>query len=222
MDSAPRAAHHASHSGPWAKAAAGEERDMRMHRTIAVFAVAIALLVSGQGVGLGAAGSVPHPAGRFTVDVALDGSTWRMDDGTNPFFPVFTGALARGNTFIVSGKIYPGGTLQSGGAFGGGADNPSGPETAGAIGTWVCRGTFNLDIGDIAGGAFPHVTSTQVFTFASGEVIVTEGPEGGAEVLRAIVGGAGALRHARGDVVETPLGVNTSNLFNVRMKFSID
>ena len=86
----------------------------------------------------------------------------------------------------------------------------------------MCRGTFDLDIGDIANGAFPHVTSTQIFTFDSGDVLVTEGPEGGAEVLRSIVGGAGHLRHARGDVVETPLGVNTSNLFNVRMRIRLD
>jgi hypothetical protein len=195
---------------------------MRMHRAVAVFTAAVALLVAGQETPAGAAGSAPHPGGRFTVDVALDGSTWRMDDGSNPFFPVFTGALARGNTFIVSGKIYRRGMLQSGGEFGGGATNPSGPETPDPIGTWVCRGTFNLDIGDIASGGFPHVTSTQVFTFDSGDVLVTEGPEGGAEVLRAVVGGAGHLRHARGDVVETPLGVNTSNLFNVRMHFRLD
>jgi hypothetical protein len=195
---------------------------MRMYRTITVVAMAVAVLVAGQGARAGASGSAPHPAGRFTVDVALDGSTWRMDDGSNPFFPVFTGALARGKTFIVSGKIYRKGTLKSGGDFGGGAGNPAGPETADAIGTWVCRGTFNLDIGDIANGAFPHVTSTQVFTFDSGDVIVTEGPEGGSEVLRAVVGGAGQLRRARGDVVETPLGVNTSNLFNVRMHFRLD
>lgn len=158
---------------------------------------------------------------RFVVDVALDGPTWRMNDGTNPFFPQFTGQLFRGNTFIVSGKIYRGGTLKSGGDFGR-PDNPAGPETPMPIGTWVCRGTFNLDIGDIANGAFPHVTSTQVFTFDSGDVLITEGPEGGGEVLRSIVGGAGHLRHARGDVVETPLGVNTSNLFNVRMQIRLD
>src|SRR5262245_35790800 len=45
---------------------------------------------------------------RFTVDVAMDGSTWRFDDGSNPFYPTFTGALARGKTFIVSGNIYKG------------------------------------------------------------------------------------------------------------------
>ena len=117
---------------------------------------------------------------RFTVDVAMDGRTWRMNDGTNPFYPLFTGDLMRGKTFIVSGRIYPRGTLAKGGDFGGTA-NPAGPELPNAIGTWVCRGTFNLDIADIAAGGFPHVTSTQVFTFENGGVIVTEGPEGGAD-----------------------------------------
>jgi len=159
--------------------------------------------------------------GTFTVDVAMDGRTWRMNDGSNPFYPVFTGQLMRGNTFIVSGRIYRGGTLAEGGDFGG-AHNPAGPELPNAIGTWVCRGTFNLDIGEIAAGGFPHVTSTQVFTFANGGVLVSEGPEGGATVLRALIGGAGAFDAARGDVVEKPLGVNTSNLFNVRFYFDVD
>jgi hypothetical protein len=168
-------------------------------------------------------GDSRHDRGRptFTIDVAMDGRTWRMNDGTNPFHPVFTGQLFRGNTFIVSGKIYRGGTLARGGDFGA-PGNPAGPELSNAIGTWVCRGTFNLDINDIAAGGFPHVTSTQVFTFDKGGVLVTEGPEGGATVLRAIVGGAGRFSDARGDVVEKPLGVNTSNLFNVRFDFNLD
>lgn len=158
---------------------------------------------------------------RFVVDVAMDGPTWRMNDGTNPFFPQFTGQLFRGNTFIVSGKIYRGGTLKSGGDFGR-HDNPAGPETPKPIGTWICRGAFNLDIGDIAAGGFPHVTSTQVFTFDSGETLVSEGPEGGATVMRAVIGGTARFGGARGEVVEEPLGVNTSNLFNVRFYFDLN
>lgn len=194
----------------------------RSRLTIAAVLAAVATVVSGVGVPVGASDQTVRPAGRFGVDVAMDGASWRMNDGSNPFFPVFTGALGRGNTFIVSGRIYPAGTLSGGGNFGGGISNPAGPETAGAIGTWVCRGTFNLDIADIAAGGFPHVTSTQVFTFDSGEVLISEGPEGGAEVLRAVIGGAGRMRHARGDVVETPLGINTTNLFNVRFAFRLD
>ena len=158
---------------------------------------------------------------KFVVDVAMDGPTWRMNDGTNPFFPQFTGQLARGKTFIVSGKIYRGGTLTSGGDFGGG-DNPAGPETPMPIGTWICRGTFNLDIGEIAAGRFPHVTSTQVFTFDSGGTLVSEGPEGGATVVRAVIGGTAPFGSAQGKVVEEPLGINTSNLFNVRFYFDLN
>ena len=147
-------------------------------------AVATALLV-GFASGAGAAGGNgfdPYKfldGPRFTVDVAMDGATWRFDDGSNPFYPTFTGDLARGKTFIVSGNIYKGGTLTEGGDFGGRTTPPARglPEP---IGTWVCRGTFNFDIGDIANGAAPHVTSTQFFYFDDGTLLVTDGPEGGA------------------------------------------
>jgi hypothetical protein len=158
---------------------------------------------------------------RFTVDVAMDGSTWRFDDGSNPFYPTFTGALARGKTFIVSGNIYKGGTLQEGGNFGE-PNNPLGPSIGEAIGKWVCRGTFNFDIGDIANGAAPHVTSTQFFYFDDGTTLVTDGPEGGAVTLRALVGGAGKHASSRGESQETPLGVNDTNLFNVRFRFKLN
>jgi hypothetical protein len=157
---------------------------------------------------------------RFTVDVAMDGSTWRFDDGSNPFYPTFTGALARGKTFIVSGNIYKGGTLKEGGNFGE-PNNPPGPGIPTPIGTWVCRGTFNFDIGDIANGAAPHVTSTQFFYFNDGTTLVTDGPEGGAVTLRALVGGAGKHASSRGESQETPLGVNDTNLFNVRFRFKL-
>src|SRR3989442_2942446 len=183
----------------------------RMKWTVAALTLAIGTLFLNHGVSVDAvrlSRLEPSPeAAKFVIDVAVDGSTWRMNDGTNPFFPHFTGDLSRGNPFIVSGRIYRGGTLAEGGDFGG-TNNPAGPETPDAIGTWVCRGTFNLDIAEIAAGGYPHVSSTQIFTFNFRGVIVTEGPEGGAPVLRAVIGGAGRFGTARGDVVETPLGVN--------------
>ena len=194
---------------------------LRLVARVAVLAAIVVVVVV-------VAANRPHADGlgkRFGVDVAIDGRTWRMEDGSNPFFPTFTGALARGKTFIVSGKIYRRGTLATGGDFGdasgpnGVANNPAGPETPGAIGTWVCRGAFNLDIDQIAAGEAPHVTSTQFFYFDDGSSIVSDGPEGGAEVVRAIVGGTGLFKQLRGEVTETPLGVNTSNMFNVRFAF---
>jgi hypothetical protein len=35
------------------------------------------------------------------------------------------------------------------------------------------------------------------------------------------LGGTGVFKQVRGDVKETPLGVNTSNMFNVRFAFSL-
>ncbi len=193
----------------------------RMKSVLALCAIAgITIAASAPPAPADAGSDQRKPAGRFVVDVAMDGRTWRMDDGSNPFYPIFTGQLMRGRTFIVSGRIYRGGTLAEGGDFGN-TDNPAGPDLPRAIGSWVCRGTFNLDISDIAAGGFPHVTSTQVFTFDNGGVLVSEGPEGGAAVLRAVIGGAGNYRTAQGEVTETPLGVNTSNLFNVRMHFNV-
>jgi hypothetical protein len=199
----------------------------RVKFSISILTVAVCALALGGGPRLAASPQhhAPVPGGTFVVDVAMDGRTWRMNDGTNPFFEFFTGALARGNTFIVSGVIYRARTLSEGGTFrlpgDPPPDNPPGPETPDPIGTWVCRGTFNLDIGDIGAGAYPHVTSTQIFTFHNGDVLVTEGPEGGAPVLRSVIGGAGRYRRARGDVIEIPLGINTTNLFNVRFRFRL-
>ncbi len=161
------------------------------------------------------------PDSRFLVDVAMDGRTWRLDDGSNPFYPTLTGNFGRGDSFIVSGKIYIANTLQSGGDFNR-PNNPAGPELPKAIGTWVCRGAFNFDFADIANGAAPHVTSTQFFYFDDGTVLMSDGAEGGTTTLRVVAGGTGRLRGAEGEVVETPLGVNDTNLFNVRFRFRIN
>ena len=158
---------------------------------------------------------------RFLVDVAMDGRTWRLDDGSNPFYPTLTGNFRRGNSFIVSGKIYIANTLKSGGDFNQ-PNNPAGPDLPKAIGTWVCRGTFNFDFADIANGAAPHVTSTQFFYFDDGTVLMSDGAEGGTATLRVVAGGTGRLRGAAGEVLETPLGVNDTNLFNVRFRFRIN
>lgn len=65
------------------------------------------------------------------LDVAIDGRTFRGSDGLNPFDPGPSNIM-RGNTFIVSGKVYPGGTIPEGqGVFG--------PDEPGSIGNWTCR-----------------------------------------------------------------------------------
>ena len=121
----------------------------------------------------------------FIVDVAIDGRTFGFDDITVTDVTL----VRRGTTFIVSGPIYPAGTLPEGGTPD--VPSPVGPDTPGRIGTWVCRGTFNIDFADILAGAAPHVTSTQFFYFDDGRMLVTDGPEGGMLVQRAVLGGTG-------------------------------
>ena len=193
----------------------------RMTRTTFVWVIAAGTLSFGASSKVAAADDPAPPAGiNFVIDVAMDGRTWRMNDGTNPFFPIFTGALARGNTFIVSGR-----DLSSPHSCGGRDFRRAGQSAR--------AGTArpNRDVGvprHVQPGyrrhcrrCYPHVTSTQVFTFNTGDIIVTEGAEGGAPVLRSVIGGAGRYRHVSGQVVERPLGVNTTNLFNVRFRFRL-
>ena len=147
-------------------------------------------------------------------DVACDARTFRLNK---------SGTLLdarRGDSFIVQGKIFPAGTIPAGGT----PDAPGSfdPDTApGSVGTWICRGNFNSDIGDIMKGAHPHLYSTQIHLFDNGSAFVHEGPEGGAPELRALLGGMGNFMGAAGEVLEEPIGVNRTGLFNIRHTFRI-
>src|SRR2546428_784121 len=62
----------------------------------------------------------------------------------------------RGDTFIVQGKIYPGGTIPKGnGVFS--------PDNSGSIGTWICRGTWMVNSSELAVGASPAFDTTQIY-----------------------------------------------------------
>ena len=157
-----------------------------------------------------------HHDGLHTLvyDVACDARTFRLNK---------SGTLMdarRGDGFIVQGKIYPGGTIPPGGTM----ENPGpfNPDTApGNIGNWVCRGTFSFDISEILAGSHPHLYSAQYHLFDDGKGLVHEGPEGGAPQLRAVIGGMGGFIGAAGEVLEEPIGVNSTGLFNIRHTFKI-
>ncbi len=149
------------------------------------------------------------------LDVACDARTFRLGNGR--LLP----EAKRGDSFIVEGKIYPGGTIPPGGTLE--APGTFNPDTAaGSTGKWVCRGTFNYDFSEILAGAHPHVFATQYFMLNDGRVLVSDGPEGGGVQLRSIIGGMGGYRGAAGEVTEAPFGVNSTGLFNFRFTFKID
>ncbi len=151
----------------------------------------------------------------IVFDVATDAGSFRLNRGAA--LP----EAKRGDSFIVEGRVYPGGAIPPGGSL----QSPGSfdPNTApGSIGKWVLRGVFNHDFGEILAGAEPFVFGTQYFLFNDGRVLISEGSHGGARAqLRAIIGGAGAFSGATGEVREEIIGVNRTGLFNQRFTFKI-
>ena len=193
-----------------------------MNRTISsrialgLGAIAIAIAAGSASPGLHAQHRQSANAKPITlsVDVATDASSFRFGRETSLL------EARRGDTFIVEGRIYPAGTIEPGGSLE--APGPFDPTSApGSIGTWVLRGTFNHDFTEILAGASPFVFGTQYFMFDDGRVLVSEGGHGGPPQLRTIIGGAGDLSGATGEVLEEIIGVNGTGLFNQRFPFQI-
>ncbi len=133
----------------------------------------------------------------LVLDVACDGNTIGVNPiGTDPAI------ISRGDTFIISGKIYPGGTIPVGGTF----ENPSdfGPDHAGSIGSWDCYGT------QLVSDNPAPVNSTQRYILNSGKELQSNGFETDAATVRAVLGGTGNCSGVRGQVTEEPIGINVT------------
>jgi hypothetical protein len=155
----------------------------------------------------------------LTYDVAVDNRTFRLQNDVNPFASM-PPALARGDAFVVDGKIYPGGTILQGGTPQ--SPGPFNLDTApGSLGGWICRGIFLVNFADIAAGASIHVNTTQLFEFTDGRGLVTEGLEGAVPTVRAVLGGMGRWSGANGEVRQELLGTNATGGFNVHLTFEI-
>jgi hypothetical protein len=142
----------------------------------------------------------------LVFDVALDGRTVHMvrANQTDPNAPP-----TLGDTFVMYGTIYPGGTFDQGSVN---------PDDLGGIGRWICRGAFNVDL---ASGAVPHAVSTVLHILGKGlsatdgaveeaaDAIVHEGLESGVPVIRrSILGGYGKYAGARGEALQEYRGDN--------------
>ena len=155
----------------------------------------------------------------FVLDVSEDAGTWRSTRGDFSHIA----ESKRGDTFIVEGSIYPGGTIPSG-------DNVFGPNSPGRIGTWVIRGTLIFDLDpDILAGAAPHVVGTQTYLlpehfeitnrYNTANSLASDGLEGGVTTQLIVLGGTGPCSGARGEVTQATLGSNSTGLFNLRFTF---
>lgn len=146
---------------------------------------------------------------RVTVDVAED-------------FSKFTPTLVspgdrqptRGSFFLTEGRVFPKGTIKGDGST-------FDPNSAGAIGTWLCRGTHLADASAIAdGSADVWVATTQNYLFPDDRLsVATEGREGSAPSVRTVVGGTGPLRDYVGEQHQQLLGFNTTGGVNLRVTF---
>lgn len=157
-----------------------------------------------------AAAASDHPdsrsRARLELDVACLGDT---------FAPDFAGAVdadagdLRGTTFNVEGLVYPAGTVPPGDGF-----DPAGPAPTGL---WLCQGWFILH----PARGLPHVATTQHYLLglvtddrpSPPTQLTSSGVEGGVpDSVRAVTGGTGRYRKARGQVTQTVIGTNTTTL----------
>jgi hypothetical protein len=152
-------------------------------------------------------------------DVACLGHTFRPIFPGPPYAPVQAtpppdlpgvgGPDSRGAVFIVEGLVYPAGTIPAGNGFD--------PASVPAQGHWLCRGWFISYLDRV----LPHVVTTQEYLCglitpaqpSPADTLVSSGVEGAIAVAnRAVIGGTGRLRHARGDIRQVVIGLNTTVL----------
>ncbi|MFN0166303.1 MAG: hypothetical protein ACKV22_07710 [Bryobacteraceae bacterium] len=185
----------------------------------------ITVFAGGLAVLIGLAGSVPRFGPVFdlkgvvqaanenilTFDVACDCRT-----GSPAFF-----SGNRGDAWIVSGKIFPAGTLPAGTA----TNDPTLPVNGVApIGDWTCRGQSAFPFPPAvaaAYGATPFAFNTQYFILNDGRALTVEGYAIPTGERLSVTGGIGGFSGAGGDVVEGPFGTNATECPNFRAKFRI-
>ena len=184
------------------------------------FVTALALVV----LTLGSFDPRPSAAGQpFEVDIAENGTRFVPDEtpALGPEFGELEGFPAYGSEFITEGYIYPAGTLDN--EPGVNADgSPQFPDLV--IGTWTCRGWHVGEGAATTEG--PIVVTTQIFDFGDtpGEnMIVTEGFELFTDdpIKRPITGGTGPFATARGESVQTLIGINEEP-FGVKLRVSFN
>ncbi len=133
------------------------------------------------------------------------------------------GMPADGSSFITRGYLYEPGTLTDSNGV-----NPDGsPEFPDkVIGEWICQGYMINDAGHATGGVW--VFSTQFFQIGSepgAQTIVTQGYEladTDVAIARAITGGTGEFKLARGEALQTLLGLNASEGVNLRVQIAVE
>jgi hypothetical protein len=163
------------------------------------------------------AGSLIAPAGLLadttpsTTTVVLDVAT---DAGTLAYSrpDALTTGIHRGDSYVVSGFVYGGFSIQNGDTT-----DSFAPDPAGSIGTIVMTGIF----GDDMSSDPPVISSTHVFSLVNADGLITQGLEGASPQIRALLGGTGQYSGAVGQVTEEVLGTNGTGGYNLRFTFQL-
>src|SRR5438309_1430213 len=182
---------------------------MKRITRITLFVLALAGLAGLAVFGVPAVVKASEETNTLIFDVACDCRT-----GSPGFF-----SGNRGDVFIVSGKIFPAGTLPSGTA----TNDPTLPvHGVASIGDWTCRGQNAFPFPPAVASAYsatPFALNTQYFILNNGAALTVEGYALPSGERLSVTGGIGSLRGASGDVEEGPLGTNVSGCPNFRAKF---
>lgn len=135
-----------------------------------------------------------------------------------------------GATFVVQGVIYPGDYFATHGdnagliAGSGGAVVAQDPQLV--LGTWYCRGWFiNQGMASTSG---PFVATTQIYDLNTAPrkkgTLISDGIElidMNTPWQRAITGGSGVYKGAKGEVTQKAISANASTLFNFTFDFAL-
>ncbi|MCL4859879.1 MAG: hypothetical protein KJZ93_10760 [Caldilineaceae bacterium] len=175
-----------------------------------------------------AAGLMPSAAGNESAEAEVQLLEFEVAEDMNRFIfdqdVVYEdGMPADGSSFITRGYLYEVGTLD-----GTNGVNPDGsPEFPDkVIGEWICQGYMINDAGHATGGVW--VFSTQFFQFGDepgAQSIVTQGYEladTDVAIARAITGGTGEFKLARGESSQTLLGLNATEGVNLRVQIAVE
>ncbi|GAB4442899.1 MAG: hypothetical protein OHK0015_42170 [Chloroflexi bacterium OHK40] len=137
------------------------------------------------------------------------------------------GLPADGSSFITRGYLYAPGTLtcDADGACNGVNEDGSPEFPDKLIGEWICSGYMINDAGHAKGGVW--VFSTQFFQLSDtpgAETIVSTGYELadlGVAISRAITGGTGDYKDARGQGEQTLLGFNAGQGVTLKVRLDV-
>jgi hypothetical protein len=133
------------------------------------------------------------------------------------------GMPADGSSFITRGYLYQPGTLKGDGDGMNADGSPQYPDKV--IGEWICQGYMINEAAHAKGGVW--VFSTQFFQFGTtpgAQTLVSQGYEladVGVAISRAITGGTGQYKDARGEGEQTMLGLNATEGVNLRVKLQV-